>query len=172
MNALSRRMQKEVVNVLFCGFLLVLALLLLGDLSKVKMSPFDYLASSAVPSALCWVLIFLTLIVLVRSVLVLYRGGSSEPADAQAEQPENASMSTPLQVLLVGLISTAYVVTINFALVPYAVSTTLMLASCMTILAPNDKRNWVLILGLSILIGGGCAYVFTEILPLPFPGFG
>lgn len=164
-------MQKEVVNILFCGFLMLLALFLLKDLSKVKMSLFDYLASSAVPSALCWALIFMASIVLARSLFSLLRTAGTASLEEPADDFESSGISTSVQLLGVGAISIAYVVAINFALVPYAVSTVLMLASCMTILAPKNKRNWWLILGLSISVGGGCAYVFTEILPLPFPGF-
>lgn len=159
------------MNILFCGFLIALSFFLLNDLSKVKMSPFDYLASSAVPSALCWALIVLNSIVLVRSMFALFTVSQTAAAEKPVDDLESGSISTTFQLLWIGAISIAYVVTINFSLVPYAVSTTLMLASCMTILAPKDKRSWWLIFGLSISVGGGCAYVFTEILPLPFPGF-
>mgnify|MGYP001584800522 FL=1 len=162
----SRKTLKEVANILFCGFLVIMSLFLLNDLSKVKMSPFDYLASSAVPSVLCWALIFLTSIVFARSLIALARANNGDVVEDPQDTP-----STTLQLALVGAISIVYVVTIIFSLVPYAVSTTLMLASCMAILAPKDKWNWWLILGLSITVGGGCAYVFTEILPMPFPGF-
>lgn len=161
-------MYREAANVIFCGFLIALSLFALNDLAGLKKSAFDYLASSSVPIVLCWVLIGLAAIVLARSVVAMVRGSSWIVSETEVEI---APSQTGRQGVLISAISVAYVLTIVLSLLPYAISTTLMLGSCMWILSPTGKKNGMLIVGLAIGIGGGCAYVFTELLPLPFPGF-
>ncbi|MCY6382870.1 tripartite tricarboxylate transporter TctB family protein [Hoeflea prorocentri] len=170
---------KEIANIVFCGFLILLSVVLLSDLSTIRKSPFDFLASSSVPSILCWLVLALSAILMLRSAATLIRSNQPEHflqredhgRATQQDDDYSGEKSRLFQLLLVALASFLYVLTIVFSLVPYAISTSFVLFSCMAVLAPVGKRNWLLIFGLSIGVGGGCAFVFTELLPLPLPGF-
>ena len=164
---------KDIANIAFCGVLILMAAIFLFELGDLKKSRFDFLASSTVPSALSGIIILLATMLALKSARKVLAGEKAPAAENPdlAAQPANGARSTLMQLAFVITSSHLYVVTIVWSLLPYSVSTTLLLAFCMAVLSPSGQRNWSLIIGFSISVGVILEYVFTHLLPLPFPGF-
>lgn len=160
-------------EIAFCGFLAIVGIVALSELDDLGRSPFDYLGSADVPRVLAWLVIGLSLAVVAKLVISMIRGGDAPPYDTQADSAEleTGGSRRVRQVAFVAGATFLYVLSIILLDVPYSISTALFLVCGIVALAPRTRRNWPVILGVSILIGGVGEFLFVRVLALPFPGF-
>lgn len=156
-------------DVAFCGLLIAGGVILLQDLSTLKHAVFDPLGSATVPRALIWLVIVLAAIVAGARLLGFNVGSAREVV---GEPADGCTVARRLgQVGAITALVAAYVYTIAAFLVPFSISTmVLVAASTLTLTGWRQARlGWLAIMAVATGILG--ELLFTKVFHLPLPGF-
>ena len=156
-------------DVAFCGLLIAGGIVLLQDLSTLKHAVFDPLGSATVPKALIWVVMVLAAIVAAARLLGLNVGSAREVV---GEPADGRTIARRLgQVGAITALVAAYVYTIASFLVPFSISTMVLVAASTLILTGwrQARLGWLAIMALTTGILG--ELLFTKVFHLPLPGF-
>lgn len=153
-------------EIIFGLLVVAVAVALLIDATRLPPPRFDVLGSAAVPRTLCLLIIAMTVPVILRAAMWLYRGEIPEPDPAQAETmpPRRPDLAILTFVLVCG-----FVAILQNGLLNYGLATALFLILLGGLLAGGRAKTMVVATIVALIIGFGGDYLFTSIFLIALP---
>jgi len=167
-NRVRSTMQRRPTPVADLGvsvFLIVLCGLVLWETRKLPPGSFEPLGSAPVPRTVASLIILLCLTVIARAVGQLRRG-----AGAAATAEETSPRAVDAFALF--LLTLAYVAVLALGLGSFAVTTSLFLTLAIWGLARFDRGALPWAIGVALVMGFGCEYLFTKVFVVDLPSGG
>jgi Tripartite tricarboxylate transporter TctB family len=144
-------------------FLIVVCGAVLWEARTIPPGVFEPLGSAPIPQATAGLIILLALVVMGRALLAMGREAPGRPAGEELTlRPLDAAAVIALTVL--------YVLAMALRLVDFGALTALFLMVTIGVLVRFERRLLPLIVGLALVTGFGCQYVFTRIFVVDLPG--
>jgi hypothetical protein len=136
---------------------IVMAAVALFETRDIPPGSFEPLGSAPVPQATAGLIILLCLGLIVRACL------DRRPI---APGPRSGLIDAAAVVLLTLL----YVTAMHYRLTTFAVMTAIYLAVTIGFLVRFERRLLPVIVGLALVVGFGCQYIFTRVFVVDLPG--
>jgi hypothetical protein len=136
---------------------IVMAAIALFETRDIPPGSFEPLGSAPVPQATAGLIILLCLGLIVRACL------DRRPV---AAGPKSGLIDAAAVVVLTLL----YVTAMHYRLTTFAVMTAIYLVVTIGFLVRFERRLLPIIIGLAIVVGFGCQYIFTRVFVVDLPG--
>lgn len=159
-------LKREFWELSFLFALVGCSLIALSAASKIPPSYFDQLGSSFFPTLIAWLIIGLSCPLILKNIKELYIAYSNVPLPLDIEDRTRL-----IQVILISILSIAYIVGFSLKTIPYSLLTGLFVSLAVFCLKENRKQHmyWII---LAAFIGGGfLEYLFTQVFVMDLPRF-